>query len=313
MDEKAVARASALCKADLTSHMVGEFPELQGTMGRRYATLAEEPAEVCAAIEDHYLPRGASDDLPGSDTGAVVGVADRLDTIAGCFCIGVVPTGSADPFGLRRAALGILRLFADREWTINLESLVLRAVGEVTKQQGIKVDADKVEAEILEFLRVRFRGLLTDGKALPGDCVDAALSIGFQDPRDARARAEAVSQLRSRDDFEPLAAAFKRVANILKGQSPQATPDPKAFVEDDERSLWSAFEGVRERVDGSLAKQDYVKALQILSELKGPVDKFFDAVLVMDKDERIRDNRLAMLGKINDTFTRIADFRQLAV
>jgi glycyl-tRNA synthetase beta chain len=313
IDEAKVARAAALCKADLTCHMVSEFPELQGTMGRRYATLAKEDEEVCAAIEEHYLPRGASDDLPSSDLGAIVGAADRLDTIVGCFSIGVVPTGSADPFGLRRAALGVLRLFADREWTVDLQKLVARAADQVAKQQDLKIDGAKVEAEVLDFLRVRFRGLLTDGNSLPGDCVDAALSIGFQNPRDARARAEAVSQLRGRDDFEPLAAAFKRVANILKGQSTTSAPNPDAFVEEDEHTLWKAFEGVRERVDLSLAKQDYVRALEVLSELKGPVDCFFEAVLVMDKDEGVRSNRLAMLGKINDTFTRIADFRQLAV
>lgn len=313
MNETLVTRAAQLCKADLTCQMVSEFPELQGTMGRRYATLAGEPAEVCAAIEEHYLPRGASDDLPTSDLGAVVGAADRLDTIVGCFSIGVVPTGSADPFGLRRAALGVLRLFVDREWSVDLELLVARAISEVARQQGIQVDHARVQVEVLDFLRVRFRGLLTDGQSLPGDCVDAALSIGFRNPRDARARAVAVSLLRGRDDFEPLAAAFKRVANILKGQSTSALPNPAAFVEDNERSLWSAFEGVRERVDSSLAKQDYSLALTILSELKGPVDLFFDAVLVMDKDEAVRTNRLAMLGKINDTFTRIADFRQLAV
>ncbi len=313
VDETKVARAATLCKADLSCQMVSEFPDLQGTMGRRYAALAKEDDEVCAAIEEHYLPRDAHDDLPASDVGAIVGAADRLDTIVGCFSIGVVPTGSADPFGLRRAALGVLRLFADREWTIDLETLVARAADEVAKQQELKVDAVKVKKDVLEFLRVRFRGLLTDGNDLPGDCVDAALSVGFQDPRDARARAEAVSQLRARDDFEPLAAAFKRVANILKGQSTAGAPNPDAFVEDDERVLWTAFEGVRERVDSSLAKHDYVRALEVLSELKGPVDCFFDAVLVMDKDDAVRTNRLAMLGQINDTFTRIADFRQLAV
>ncbi len=327
-----VARAAALCKADLTCQMVSEFPELQGTMGRRYATLAGEPKDVCAAIEDHYLPRGASDDLPTSELGAVIGIADRLDTIVGCFEIGVVPTGSADPFGLRRAALGVLRLLMDRDWNIDLEELVRRATEEVQKQhrpaaegavpvaKGGKVRTaakasvvGKTEKEVLEFLRVRFRGLLTDGHSLPGDCVDAALSIGFRNPRDARARAEAVSLLRGRADFEPLAAAFKRVANILKGQSPTSSPNPGAFVEEKEKSLWTAFEGVRERVDSSLAKHDYTRALEVLSELKGPVDSFFDAVLVMDKDEEIRSNRLAMLGQINATFTRIADFRQLAV
>lgn len=313
VDTALVDRAAHLCKADLSTQMVYEFPDLQGVMGRRYATLAGEPDEVATAIEEHYLPRGASDDLPTSDVAAVIGVADRLDSICGCFCIGVTPTGSADPFGLRRAALGVLRLFAEREWRVDLEVLVARAVATVVDQQGVKVDASAITAEVLDFLRIRFRGLLTEGKSLPGDCVDAALAVGFRDPRDARARAEAVSQLRGRDDFEPLAAAFKRVANILKGQPHDSSPNPEIFVEDKERSLWQAFEGIRERVDSSLADTNYVRALQILSELKGPVDSFFDAVLVMDKDESIRDNRLAMLGSINDTFTRIADFRQLAV
>ncbi len=310
---ESVTRACALCKADLCSQMVSEFPELQGSMGRRYATLAGEADDVSLAIEEHYLPRGASDDLPTGDVGAVIGIADRLDTIAGCFSIGVVPTGSADPFGLRRAALGILRLLAERSWVVDLSTLVNRAIEQVVQGQALTIDTAKVSADVLDFLRIRFRGLLTDGKSLPGDCVDAALAVGFHNPSDARARAEAVSQLRARADFEPLAAAFKRVANILKGQSPAGTPNPDAFVEEGERGLWTAYQGVQERVDTSLATQNYVKALQVLSELKGPVDTFFDAVLVMDKDEGVRDNRLAMLGRINDTFTRIADFRQLAV
>jgi glycyl-tRNA synthetase beta chain len=310
VDAKLVERACQLCKADLTSLMVGEFPELQGTMGRRYAKDAGEADEVSAAIEEHYLPRGANDELPTSEVGAIVGIADRLDTIVGCFSIGVTPTGSADPFGLRRAALAVLRLLVAREWVVDLRVLVERAFEQV-KAQSIQVKTDNVVDDVLEFLRVRFRGLLSDG--LPSDCVDAALSVGFADPRDAHARAEAVSQLRKRDDFDVLAHAFKRVANILKGQSLNTSPNPGAFVVDDERSLWSAFEGVRERVDASLAKHDYVKALQILSELKGPVDSFFDSVLVMDKDDKIRDNRLAVLGQINQTFTRIADFRQLAI
>ncbi len=316
VDPVAVARACQLCKADLCSQMVSEFPELQGSMGRRYATLAGEPEEVCQAIEEHYLPRGASDELPTSDVGAIVGIADRLDTIAGCFSIGVVPTGSADPFGLRRAALGILRLLTDRSWVVNLDKLVARAIAEVASGQGLSIDQAKVRTDVLEFLRIRFRGLLTEGKSLggkslPGDCVDAALAAGFYNPYNAQARAKAVSQLRARADFEPLAAAFKRVANILKGQSSEGTPDPGAFVEEESRSLWAAYQGVQKRVDASLASGDYTQALRVLSELKGPVDSFFDAVLVMDKDQAVRDNRLAMLGQINHTFTQIADFRQL--
>lgn len=313
VDNTLVKRAAALCKADLTSQMVGEFPELQGTMGRRYARLAGEPEEVATAIEEHYLPRGASDDLPASDVAAVVGIADRLDTIAGCFSIGTVPTGSADPFGLRRAALGILRLLTERDWKVDIRSLVARAVKEVTSQQEIKADCPAVEAQILDFLRVRFRGLLTDGHGLPADCVDAALAVGFHDPRDARARAEAVSLLRKRDDFEPLAAAFKRVANILKGQSGTGEPSVAAFVQDEERSLWTAFEGIEKRVGEGVSAGTYVEALTIMSELKGPVDSFFEAVMVMDEDMSVRENRLAMLSRINHTFTKIADFRQLAV
>ncbi|MBL4635515.1 MAG: glycine--tRNA ligase subunit beta [Kofleriaceae bacterium] len=313
VDAKLVARAAALCKADLTSQMVGEFPELQGTMGRRYATLAGEPEEVATAIEEHYLPRGASDALPTSEVAAVVGLADRLDTIAGCFSIGVIPTGSADPFGLRRAALGILRLLTEREWKVDLSVLVARAVKEVASQQSLKADLSAVEGKMLEFLRVRFRGILTDGRGLPADCVDAALSVGYYDPRDARARAEAVAQLRERDDFEPLAAAFKRVANILKGQSSAGEPSVDSFVEEAERDLWSAFQGIEKRVETGLLASDYVLALTVLSELKAPVDSFFDSVMVMDEDETIRANRLAMLSRINHTFTKIADFRQLAV
>ncbi len=313
VDLPSAKRAAALCKADLTSQMVGEFPELQGTMGRRYASLAGESAEVATAIEEHYLPRGASDALPASDVAAVVGIADRLDTIAGCFSIGVIPTGSADPFGLRRAALGVLRLFAERDWSVDLSTLVKRAVTTVVEQQNLKADADAVTTKVLEFLKIRFRGLLTDGNALPGDCVDAALSVGFYNPRNARTRAEAVSQLRKRDDFEPLASAFKRVANILKGQSPVGTPNPELFAEEQEKTLWTSFVAIRGRVDSALEKQDYVKALTVLSELKGPVDAFFDTVLVMAKEEEVRANRLAILARINETFTQIADFRQLAV
>jgi glycyl-tRNA synthetase beta chain len=148
---------------------------------------------------------------------------------------------------------------------------------------------------------------------LPSDCVDAALAAGADDVPDARARAEAVARLRNRADFEPLAAAFKRVANILKGESTTGAPDPDRFVDDNERALWSAFTDIERRVSSHLSQDDYHNALNVLAELKSPVDRFFDSVLVMDKDDRIRTNRLALLGRINSTFTRIADFRQLAV
>ncbi len=300
-------RAARLAKADLVSHVVGEFPDLQGTMGRVYATYAGEPAEVAVAIEEHYLPRGAGDSLPKTATGALVGIADRVDTVVGCFAAGLAPTGSADPYGLRRAALGILTILLDRNWSISIVSLIelaARGLG------GAIEVTETVEKDVAEFFRVRFKGLLSE---LPTDCVEAALAAGYANVPDARARATAVAKLRGRTDFEPLAVAFKRVANILKGAASPSEPDEASFVEDDERALWSSFSDIRSRAESHLEGGDYNSALTILAELKAPVDKFFDAVLVMDENTDVRNNRLALLGQINATFTRIADFRQLAV
>lgn len=307
-DQTMADRAAALCKADLVSSMVGEFPDLQGVMGRHYARLAGEPAEVCAAIEEHYMPRGAGAKLPPGALGAVVGIADRMDTLLGCWSVGLAPTGSADPYGLRRAALAVLAILGDRGWAMPLSWLVERAAA--LQSPAAKED---VRAAVLEFLRTRLRGALAESADMAGDCVDAALAAGFDDVPDTRARALALSRLRARTDFEPLAAAFKRVANILKGEGTQHAPDPSAFVEGEEKALWTSYSDIQERVDARLRDKDYAGALTILAELKAPVDRFFEKVLVMDKDERVKKNRLALLGSINATFTRIADFRQLAV
>jgi glycyl-tRNA synthetase beta chain len=304
-DAQQVSRAISLCKADLVTHMVGEFPDLQGVMGGHYARLGGEQEAVCQAIPDHYLPKAAGDQLPRGDVGAVVAVADRIDTITGCFAVGLAPTGSADPYALRRAALGVLAILLDRGWSVELTDLVSWSA----QAHEVEVPA----ADVLEFFRVRLRGLLVEGRNLPADCVDAALATGFSNVPDAAARADAVAQLRSRDDFQVLATAFKRVANILKGQSTAAAPDPARFSDGSERALWAAFTDVSARVDQQLSARDYKGALTVIADLKQPVDDFFEQVLVMDKDEAVRTNRIALLATINATFTRIADFRQLAV
>ncbi|RMH42428.1 MAG: glycine--tRNA ligase subunit beta [Deltaproteobacteria bacterium] len=303
--EAAVARAAALCKADLVTHMVGEFPDLQGVMGAHYARLAGEPDAVCAAIREHYLPRGAGDALPQTDAGACLAIADRIDTIAGCFAVGLTPTGSADPYALRRAALGVLSILLDRGWRVGLDALVRAAAAE----HEIAVPVD----DVLEFLRVRLRGLLVDGRGLPADCVDAALAAGFFDVPDAAARAEAVAGLRNRPDFEPLATAFKRVANILKGEAAAGEPDAEALAEPAERALFDALAAVRDEAARHVAAGDYRAALRELAALKDPVDRFFDEVLVLDEDPAVRANRLALLSAIHSAFARIADFRHLAV
>jgi glycyl-tRNA synthetase beta chain len=298
--------AAGRCKTDLVTRMVGEFPDLQGTMGRYYAPTWGVSPEAAAAIEEHYMPRGSQAALPASAPGAVVAIADRMDTLVACFSVGLVPTGSADPYALRRAALGVLSILLDRGWRVSLSELVARA------GKGLKGMSAKVADQVLEFMKTRLRGLLVDQQLAP-DCVDAALAAGYDVVVDARARAQALSGLRARADFEPLGAAFKRVANILKGQAIDRSPDPAAFVEGEEKALWQSFGEIEGRVTTRLEDGDYAGALQVLAELKGPVDRFFDKVLVMDKDERVKANRLALLGRINATFTRIADFRQLSV
>jgi glycyl-tRNA synthetase beta chain len=304
VDPVAYARAATLCKADLVSKVVGEFPDLQGVMGQKYARLDGESAAVADAILEHYLPRGAGGELPASDLGAALGIADRLDTLVGVYLAVGAPSGSADPFGLRRAALGILHLLLARSWPISLRTLVGRAAETVAG----KVKGDI--APVLEFLATRFRGLLTE-RGIAGDAVDAVLSAGADDVPDAARRAEAVSRLRKRTDFEPLAVAFKRVANILKGNALEGRPDEARFVHDSERALWSAFTRVETTVADRIAAHDYDAALSELAGLRGAIDKFFDDVMVMDKDETLQHNRRRVLTVIASTFRRIADFQRL--
>jgi glycyl-tRNA synthetase beta chain len=303
-------RAVVLAKADLTSKMVGEFPDLQGVMGRHYARIAKEDAAVADAILEHYLPRGANDALPQGALGSALGIADRMDTIVGCFAVGLGPTGSADAFGLRRAALAVLNLLFARGWNAPLSTLVDDAATNLAGK--IKWGAER-RTEVLEFFRTRLRGLLVEQKGLAADCVDAALAAGFDDVPDAAARAAAVAHLRERPDFEPLGIAFKRVGNILKGEKPTGEPDRKRFAHASETALWDAFTATRGRVEDWVGKREYDRALNELATLKPAVDKFFDDVMVMDKDPAVKANRLALLGAVNGTFLRIADFRQLAV
>ena len=308
----AIDRAASLCKADLVSLMVGEFPDLQGVMGERYARLAGEENRVCIAIREHYLPRFAGDRLPSTDEAAILSIADRLDTLVGCFAVGLAPTGSADPYGLRRAAVAILSIVLDKQWPVSLPRLIQCAADNLASGVGVEV-TDNVQAQLLEFFRVRLRGVLTETHGLSRDCVDAVLSASYEEPVDVWKRAVSLSSLRHQPDFEPIAMAFKRVANILKGAQVNREPDPDKFVDPQEHALWGAYLQVRDLAADRLGQGDYTGSLQVLTQLKKPVDGFFEAVLVMAKEAAIRDNRLALLGSIHAAFARIADFRKLAV
>ncbi len=302
-----ISRAAFLCKADLVSGMVGEFPEVQGIMGREYALLQGEDVEVATAIAEHYLPTQAGGDLPSSDIGAFVSIADKLDSICGCFGVGLIPTGSADPYALRRSALGIINIILDREYRLSLGALVDRAL--VLLSAKLTRPCEEVKSDILEFFRGRFVNLMAD--RYPADAVDAATAAGCDALVDAASRIAALAVFKGRNDFEPLAVAFKRVCNIVK-EGVDAEVDLSLFQDPVEGALYAAFKEVEKKVAAAVAGREYVAALTEIAALRVPVDAFFDKVMVMAEDEQVRINRLALLTRIARLFGGIADFARIA-
>jgi len=299
----AVDRAARLCKADLVTNMVKEFPELQGVMGRVYARLSGEPDDVCRAIEEHYLPRGAGDRLPESTLGALVGIADRLDSIAGCFRIGLIPSGSEDPYALRRAAQGVVQTILHRRIRLPLDGAVAAALAGFETMGG---DAAAAQGEILNFLRARTEALLTD-RGLPAEVVSSALSAGSADVVDAALRAEALATLQREPDFGELCIAFRRVVGIVPKGFDRAV-DPARLAERAERALYAQAVELKETVDRLVAARDYQGALREIAELKPVVDMFFEEVLVIGPDEAVTANRFALLKTVGSLFAQIADF-----
>lgn len=301
-------RAAFLCKADLVTTMVKEFPNLQGIMGREYARLSGETAEVCQAIEEHYLPRFAGDTLARSNAGAVVGLADRLDSIVGCFGVGLMPTGSEDPYALRRAAQGAVQTILHRNFRAPLGAMVEDA------REGfggrLNQNAEKVRRDVLDFLRGRAQVLLAD-RGLPADLVESALSAGCDDLVDAARRAEALAVMRREADFGELSVAFKRVVGIVPKGFDRPV-DVARLVEGAERALYAQVAALKSEVDALVAAQDYVAALQRIAALKPMVDMFFEEVLVIGPDEGLTQNRFALLKAVWDLFARIADFTKLS-
>ncbi len=305
-----LALAVRLCKADLGTGMVGEFPELQGTMGGHYARLEGLPPAVADAIEDHYRPVGAAGELPRGDLGALVGLADRLHQLVGILGVGERVTGAADPFGLRRAAIGVLRIILDRGYALSLAGAVdatLDALDDVPLAAGRAA----VAAQSLDFLRGRLRALWAEGRE--GDLVDAVLAAGADDVVDARRRLEALAEVKARPDFGPLAVAFKRVANIQEkaGASGARGVDEALLVEPAERALAGALTLVEAEVERARAGRDYGAVLRAVAGLGPPVDAFFDGVMVMAEDPRVRENRLALMRRVAALFDGVADFRKL--
>ena len=303
-----LARAGFLAKADLTTLMVYEFPELQGVMGAAYASIDGEPQDVSEAIQEHYLPRGAEDELPKGLLGALVGLADRFDTIIGIFTVGKGPSGAADPYGLRRATLAIIRILRERNWHLSINEAICLAYERLEKQQ--KKSQSEVATEVGDFFRARLKAALVS-EGIPTDVAEAALSAGSDDVVDASHRARALAQLRMSEDFAPLAETFKRVANILKGNI-EAAPQRKGLTEAAEQKLYDAQVMTDKKVADAISNKRYDIAFGAVAQLRPVIDEFFAQIMVMVDDKEVRARRIGLLSMTYQTFAPLADFTKLS-
>jgi glycyl-tRNA synthetase beta chain len=334
-DRTAAERAAELCKCDLLTAMVGEFPELQGIMGTYYALADGEPAEVAVAVREHYLPRGAGGELPQTPAGLAVAIADKLDTLAGIFAIGEKPTGTKDPFGLRRAAIGLLRILIEKRLNLDLRKLIGVA------SQNVRADVERIrndrtagagaatggaaaptrapaDEQVYDFVMERLRAYYLErptsgAPTFTTEMFDAVLATKPGSPLDFDARLAALRAFLDMPEASSLAAANKRIANILRkaGETPRAQVDVAALKEPAESALWGAMSLLRDPVTAALAQREYANALGRLAQLRPPVDAFFERVMVMDEDPRLRTNRLALLAQLHGLFIGIADLSRL--
>jgi glycyl-tRNA synthetase beta chain len=301
-------RAAELSKCDLVTGVVQEFPTLQGLMGREYALRDGEDPEVAEAIFEHYLPNRAGGGLPASSPGAILSVADKLDTICGCFAVGLTPTGAADPFALRRGALGIINIFLDRGWT-GLESLMDRSLELLAP--WAKRPARETKAAVLDFFRVRLKGLMT-GRGLSADTAEAVLVLHGHEPLAAFSRALALESLKTREGFKDLVQVFKRVVNIIKkfGAHEDFT-DWSRLSQEAEKTLLSRVEKLEQKSAGLIADGYFDGLVNDIADLRGPVDHFFERVLVDDPDPQVKEARIALLSRLGRLFEEVADFSRL--
>jgi glycyl-tRNA synthetase beta chain len=303
-----VKRAALLSKCDLMTNMVGEFASLQGVMGKRYAQVAGEAVEVALALDEQYMPRGASDDTASTTTGQILSISDKLDTLVGIFAIGEKPTGEKDPYALRRAALGVLRTIIERRLDLDLKQLIATSV----KLLADRVNASSVEQEVFDYILERLRAYYLD-RGILADVFDAVSALSPSRPLDFDKRIKAVTAFRELAEAESLAAANKRVGNILKKSNTEnyLAIDEKLLSEEAEKNLFQLLNSLSKTVEPMFDAGDYESALSQLSSLRDPVDAFFDTVMVMADDEAIKNNRIALLSTMNQLFLRAADLSRL--
>lgn len=308
-DKKDAVRAAKLAKADLVTGMVTEFTELQGVMGREYALLDGETKAVAQAIDEHYMPRFAGDSQPASVAGRIVSLADKIDTIVGTFSRGLIPTGSQDPFALRRQALGIVNMLKEAQYHISLSQLVAKAM-ELLKIADAGQQA-KLQNDVADFMKLRLKNVLADA-GIRYDVVDAVF-VTVDDIYGVFLRAQAVNEA-IKQDMEKTIQAFVRTGNIArKAEDVQDAVEAGLLAEQVEKDLCKAYEAAAVKAEKEIAAQDYAGAIATLSQLAAPIDAFFDGVMVMDKDEKIKNNRLGLLKLVDNLICQVADFSKIVL
>jgi glycyl-tRNA synthetase beta chain len=308
-EKDTVSRAAYVCKADLVTGTVGEFPELQGIMGRAYAQLAKEDSEVAEAIYEHYLPTHAGGELPDGIAGSLISIADKLDTIVGCFGVGQIPTGTADPFALRRQALGIIRIILAKNLSLSLSDLIDKAMKGLNEKRT--EPKEQTLQAVVDFFKRRLQHFLV-GQRYHQSVVDAVLAYHLDPLVETMAKIRSLERFKEDKEFEPLLRTVKRVVNILKEPVDEAV-DQNKFVNQAEKDLYQQLTACEQDLQEPLATRDYNEALERLSQLKDPIDRFFDEVLVLDEDLSLRQNRLALLTRIAGLFQQVADFSRITL
>jgi glycyl-tRNA synthetase beta chain len=309
-------RAAELCKCDLVTEMVREFTELQGIVGGLYAESQGEPEEVGRAVYDHYLPTGMDDPIPRNISGQAVALADKFDALVGCFAVGLIPSGSSDPFALRRAAIGIVKILVETKLPVSLSMVISRSARTFAHGPRKITVSPAVEKLVLEFLLDRARFVLRERGNLAYDEINAALAAGPDDLVDAIRRMEAIRAIRKTKNFEPLAVSFKRIRKILEKAGPEAgwkltSVRSDLFKEEAERDLHAGAASAMKQVEQQKRAGKYREALQEIAKLRPAVDRFFEDVMVMAEEEQIRRNRLTLLSGLLSEFSTIADFSEI--
>lgn len=296
-------RVAYLCKGDLMTEMIYEFPELQGVMGREYARVQGESETICKGIYEHYLPRFAGDDLPETYEGSFVSMADKIDTICGCFAIGLIPTGNNDPYALRRNAIGILNIIRKNNFRLSFKRLINYSL-EVLSEK-VSFEFQDISEKVHNFILSRFKHILNE-EGIPGDVFDAV--TGFDDIMSLQSAAEAIASVRDGEDFEVITTSYKRINNILKkAEWAKMNYDTSLFQSDFESDLDSAITEKENKIKEFVHKEKYKSVMEELLGFRKVVDDFFDNVMVMDKDENIKKNRLSLLNKLKSVFDVVAD------